>query len=460
MTPDFHRRIRISLLAQTVSCFIVSGTVGQTHRFDHIEFPSLDGGNTSVVAMNPSGMVAGTSGGLSTENRSAFLSDGGRSLLEINGAGLSSSVAIAINNSGQIAGYGCVMNGDECSPIAFRSASNGIAQDLGMLPGGVGVTVAAMNNLGDVIGTWIVGNRSSSQGFLFTDQDGLVNIGHLGGNNTFPAAINDSRIIVGSSRVDALPSHQHAFRWQNGTMFDLGTFGGISSAATDINSAGTTVGWALDAGFSGHAFVHTTERGMQMLDLPKGVTSSSALEINEAGMILVSVEWADSNFGTLVVMPNGSFIEIPLLPGFPTGSALAMNNLGHVVGGNVLVIGSEEIVFGYYWSPQTGTIQLDQSITSDLPWMIFNPVAINDADQILVHGFDGNIEKSALLRSALLGDVNGDRIVNIDDLVGVITTWGACPPSGGLGGTGCHADMDGNAIVDIDDLVSLITHWG
>lgn len=57
----------------------------------------------------------------------------------------------------------------------------------------------------------------------------------------------------------------------------------------------------------------------------------------------------------------------------------------------------------------------------------------------------------------IIGDVTHDGVVNIDDLVGVITGWGACPePCAAY----CPADLDHNCSVDIDDLVNVITHWG
>jgi hypothetical protein len=52
---------------------------------------------------------------------------------------------------------------------------------------------------------------------------------------------------------------------------------------------------------------------------------------------------------------------------------------------------------------------------------------------------------------------SGDGLVNIDDLLAVITAWGPCPPP-------CDADIapagvgDGN--VNIDDLLMVITAWG
>jgi len=53
------------------------------------------------------------------------------------------------------------------------------------------------------------------------------------------------------------------------------------------------------------------------------------------------------------------------------------------------------------------------------------------------------------------GDVTGDGLVNIDDLVEVITAWGVCGnPSN------CPADQNGSGAVNIDDLVLVITNWG
>ncbi len=53
------------------------------------------------------------------------------------------------------------------------------------------------------------------------------------------------------------------------------------------------------------------------------------------------------------------------------------------------------------------------------------------------------------------GDVNGDSVVNINDLVSVITSWGPCAPPP----VTCPADLTANGTVNIDDLVQVITHW-
>jgi hypothetical protein len=54
-----------------------------------------------------------------------------------------------------------------------------------------------------------------------------------------------------------------------------------------------------------------------------------------------------------------------------------------------------------------------------------------------------------------VGDANGDDLVNVDDLLAVITAWGACPVS-----PPCPADVTGNGVINVDDLLLVITSWG
>src|SRR5436190_21674235 len=49
------------------------------------------------------------------------------------------------------------------------------------------------------------------------------------------------------------------------------------------------------------------------------------------------------------------------------------------------------------------------------------------------------------------GDMNCDDLVNIDDLVGVITRWND---------DGGPADLDHNGTVGIGDLMEVLMHWG
>lgn len=50
-----------------------------------------------------------------------------------------------------------------------------------------------------------------------------------------------------------------------------------------------------------------------------------------------------------------------------------------------------------------------------------------------------------------VGDVNGDGIVGVDDILGVIQTWGAC--------VGCGADVNATGTVGAADLLLLLDNW-
>jgi hypothetical protein len=50
-------------------------------------------------------------------------------------------------------------------------------------------------------------------------------------------------------------------------------------------------------------------------------------------------------------------------------------------------------------------------------------------------------------------DINGDAIVNVIDLLAVISAWGPCPAS-------CAADVNSDGAVNVSDLLAVISGWG
>jgi len=54
------------------------------------------------------------------------------------------------------------------------------------------------------------------------------------------------------------------------------------------------------------------------------------------------------------------------------------------------------------------------------------------------------------------GDLNGDGVVDVNDLLIVITQWGACPASPAM----CTGDANHDSVVDVNDLLIVITNWG
>lgn len=55
------------------------------------------------------------------------------------------------------------------------------------------------------------------------------------------------------------------------------------------------------------------------------------------------------------------------------------------------------------------------------------------------------------------GDVNGDGVVGIADILSVIANWA---PSGGDCCAGCEGDVDGDLAVDVADILFIVGAWG
>ncbi|MCP4758881.1 MAG: hypothetical protein GY876_05375 [Planctomycetes bacterium] len=55
------------------------------------------------------------------------------------------------------------------------------------------------------------------------------------------------------------------------------------------------------------------------------------------------------------------------------------------------------------------------------------------------------------LTNAVPGDVDGDGIVGVDDLLSIIAAWGPC--------SGCIEDINGDGFVDVNDLLAALAAW-
>ena len=56
---------------------------------------------------------------------------------------------------------------------------------------------------------------------------------------------------------------------------------------------------------------------------------------------------------------------------------------------------------------------------------------------------------------SILGDLNGDSVVGVLDLLELLAAWGDCPVKGE-----CSADLNADGIVGIPDLLILLGNWG
>jgi probable HAF family extracellular repeat protein len=241
-------------------------------------------------------------------------------------AGDDSTVAEAINNSGQVVGNSRIFNRlpDEIDrPVMWNSA--GGIHSLGPLPGGNGHGYAnAINDIGQIAGT--ASAPGGSHAFRWTSEGGMQNLGDLPGGSNFSLGrgIGSSGAVVGSSITSG---GSHAFIWRSNTgMQDLGDLPGDNrSIALDVNSNEVVVGnsGTTSGQFGLHAFIWTSVSGMMdlnsMLDPSSaGWSLTSAESINDAGQI---AGWGISPSGawhafllTPIPEPSTVLLVVSMLP--------------------------------------------------------------------------------------------------------------------------------------------------
>jgi cytochrome c551/c552 len=67
-------------------------------------------------------------------------------------------------------------------------------------------------------------------------------------------------------------------------------------------------------------------------------------------------------------------------------------------------------------------------------------------------GISVQLPAECLVQPGCTGDLNGDDVVNVSDLLILLGQWGACE--------GCLADLNGDGVVNVSDLLILLGAWG
>lgn len=245
------------------------------------------GGSTIVpVAVNSRGQVSGTATNVFGELRS-FLFDGIRiedlgAAGPVQFAGGSLLWTNATNSAGVVAGAVSTPSGGVHAAVV----SSGEMRDLGALPGGSWSAAYAINDAGQVVGYGDIA-PGVFRAFSWSDAAGLVTVGTFGGASSYAMALNHGGAFAGHAANQS--GYLNAFVYDSSGMRNLGTLGGGNSYAYGINSRGEVVGYSQTAGTAVfHAFLH---RGAEMLDLNSLVSPGYGLEliaaygINDLGQI-------------------------------------------------------------------------------------------------------------------------------------------------------------------------------
>jgi probable HAF family extracellular repeat protein len=289
-----------------------------------IDLGTLGGSNSYALAINSSGQVAGYSE--VSGDAAAHAAVWNRSTAtDLGTLGGTSSYATSINNSGQVAGYSATMRGDQHAtmwngPTATDMAANqvGFSPSQGLAINNAGQVAGAASSYPQVGGHAVIWNGTNT-----------TNLETLGGHFSWGSAINDLGQVAGYSDGTG-----HATLWNGTKATDLGTLlGTVGSSALAINNKGQVVGYSGDSGIfrilgggNTRATLWTSTKATDLnsfLDpalVNEGWLLTSANGINDNGWIVGDA--SNSRLG----ISNTAFLLAPIPE--PTSYAMLLSGLG------------------------------------------------------------------------------------------------------------------------------------
>jgi hypothetical protein len=235
-----------------------------------------------------------------------------------------------INASGQIVGYYTPLNpGNQ----GFVRSPNGTITEFSA-PNLTFTTAAAINNLGQIVGYGEINvPPSTNRGFLRSAGGSFVQIMYPGSRNTQAFSINDSGVIVGYYDLASGPWHGYVRDASgNYTAFDApGAGSGFNQGTFPIavNGSGQIAGYYQDSAFSDHGFVRDVLGNLATFDVP-GSTQTVVLGFNNNGDATGYSVISNTATG-FIRQADGTFITFSA-PGATTTQAISINDNGYVCG--------------------------------------------------------------------------------------------------------------------------------
>lgn len=347
-----------SCLLLALGCLAVSATAQPRYRLTVFAEPPQGLTSTSIAGINDSGRLI-FGGAWWRNGLSGTLNPmGPTSGFTFNPSG------VAINNSGVVAGTARTTSTNVSTNRVVRyDPTTGVTTNMGTLTT-FRSDARAINNLGVIVGNSRTGSALSTQkAALFSTPGAPVNLATTGFVTTEASSaedINDSGQIVGSGRLTGNTATQPLRFDGLGGAFQYPILAGdLGGAAFGINNAGVVVGQSNGLTQDTRKAVVWDFAGTTITALPRpaGIDSSTvASDINDAGMIignglvggvqsraLLWIGGQGYDLNTLVVNPAAGFL---------VATPNDINNAGVIVGSAVL----DGTLRGYVLEPvQTST---------------------------------------------------------------------------------------------------------
>jgi probable HAF family extracellular repeat protein len=304
----------------------------------------------------------------------------GRKVGDIGTLGGTDTMALDLNNAGQLAGGSLTASGNE---HAFVWSAGGGMVDLGLLPDTANASAQAINNRGVVTGyaegvpftpplafRWSLGEGLRSLGALAPGFDGA----------SWGDALNDAGLIAGSANAASLD--RHAFAWtQARGLVDIDTLGSSYSEATAVNARGEVAGNRVPGGdeILYRAFLWTPGRSMKDLGTAGG-TESFALDMSPGGRIAGIVNLDNGDQRAMTWTRDESMRLLGTLGG-ANSRAIQANDRGQVVG---YANDRSQAFRAFLWSARSGMVDLNTRLRQAPPGLVLDDaLAINDDGSIV-----------------------------------------------------------------------------
>jgi probable HAF family extracellular repeat protein len=410
--------IRRDLVAVFVLAWGVVGSAGA--QYVVIELPPLpEHAKSRALAVNNLGHAVGWSYDDEADPRAVMWMNG--EVIDLGALGGVESAAMDINDANQVTGWAAIntpKHGVDPDTHAFIW-HNGVMQDLGT-SGGVSSRGYDINASGMVTGTSQVCVILPPEGgppgpctpvgneYTFIYADGtMTDLGGLfASSDSAGFGINAAGQIAGQSiTVAGSGQPRHATLWHGSRAIDLGTLGGFNSYGWDINDAGQVVG---HSDTTGNQFIHAflfDPSTMEMTDLGTMPTfdHTYAFAVNAGGQVVG--EAVGSFVQTGFLYSGGVMQDLEMMlaegAGWEILSANDINDEG-VIAGSGLHDGLER---GFLLVPQGSDCGPDLNCDGS------------------VDGSDLGLLLAAWESAAATADLNADGVVNGADLGVLLAAW-------------------------------------
>lgn len=321
-------------------------------------------------------------------------------ITELNPAnGFEDSYASSINDSGQVAGasttHSFIQNNSYIKSQATIWTLSGTTTM--STAANAGTNAIAINNSGHIAG--FNAKNATPDGYLLTDNPHPINatlwsnnttttLSSLGGNQSIANDINDNDQIVGWSKTSQ--SLQVATVWDNGNANALSTPGQANSEAFAINNNGIIVG---QIGGGGTAFdvqaVSWTNKTLTYLDT---IGHSQAFDINDSNQIVGwSQHFGSGQYATL--WENGNATDLSIAGGYASW-AYGINNHGAIVGS--YITGDTFKEYAVLWE-NGNAVNLASLLVNGTGISLYTADDINNQGWIIANGINSNGERRSFL---------------------------------------------------------------